>query len=117
MGGSIVLNTPESVKIRLEKDLAKLIKENIGKGPSEISVNINGSLVVCRIYGFLTKAEELIVKAGYPEKVTEFRNIYISQCVGDIEKIFENTLCRTVKRFFSSYLTDVNEACWIIILE
>jgi len=80
-------------------------------------VEINGYVVVCRIYGFLTKAEELIIKAGYPEKVTDFRNIYISQCLGEIENIFETILSRTVKRFFSSYLTDVNEACWTIFLE
>lgn len=103
-----------SVKTELEKDLAKMIKDKIGKGPDSIEVFVFPKVAVCYLQGFMTKAEELIVQAGYPEKVSEWRNIYINQSRSEIEKIFEVLLERSIGQFFSHYRPEENTACWTI---
>lgn len=104
------------IKDQLEKDLSKIIKDKIGKGPKNLEVSIFNNIVVCHMDEFMTKAEQLIVEAGHPEKVSEYRNIYINQCFSEMNAVFDKLLNKTAKEFFSSYVPKKNAACWTIFL-
>lgn len=101
----------------IERNVAKLIKENTGKGPGYTQVKIAEGIVVCYFEGYLTKAEELVIKSGHPEKIMEYRSRYVTQCIGEIEKILMETVHRKIKSFFPSWIPEKNLACWTILLD
>ncbi|ADY55840.1 Protein of unknown function DUF2294 [Syntrophobotulus glycolicus DSM 8271] len=101
----------------IERQIARLIKENIGKGPVSTEVKITEDLVVCCFEGYLTKAEELIIGSGYSEKIIEYRSRYVTQCISEIETILKEILNRKIKSFFPSWIPEKNLACWTIFLD
>jgi len=102
---------------QIARDVAKFIKEKTGKGPSTTEVKLAKDIVVCYFQGFMTKAEELIVESGHPEKVTEYRSKYVNQCISEIEEILEKILKKKLKHFFPSWIPKENLACWTIYLD
>lgn len=106
-----------SLTQQLEREFAKFTKERIGKGPSKTEVKYSDDLVVCIQYGFLTKAEEIIIDAGHAEKVIDYRREYITKCIADLEKVILLVLNRRIKYFFPSWMLEKNIACWTFILE
>lgn len=110
----LTINQKEQV---LEREIAKFAKERIGKGPSKTEVRITEGILICVQYGFLTKAEELIIQSGHWDKVIDYRRVYILQCVKDIEEIIYRVLKRRIKYFFPSWLSEENLSCWTIYLD
>lgn len=101
----------------LERSLAKLIKDNTGKGPNHTKIKMAEGIIVCYFEGCLTRAEELIIKSGHPEKVSEFRGRYVIQCIREIETIIEMIVKKKIKYFFPSWIPEWNLACWTIFLD
>lgn len=101
----------------LEREFAKFAKERIGKGPSKTEVRIHNDVLLCIQYGFLTKAEEIIIDSGYLDKVIDYRRIYITACTHDIELIIVQALNRHIKDFFPSWIIEKNMSCWTILLD
>lgn len=97
--------------------VAKFIKDKIGKGPSDVRVKICEGFVICCISGFMTKAEELIVQSGSPEKITENRSLYKKQCLSEINDIINETINKNIRYFFDSYIPENDIACWTISLD
>lgn len=108
--------TFSSKEQQLEREFAKFIKEQISKGPKKTEVKITNDIVICLTDGFLTKAEELIVKAGHWDKVMVYRSLYVTQCVEELEKITLVILNRKIKFFFPSWIPEKNLSCWTIYL-
>ena len=104
-------------KQQLEREFAKFTKDRIGKGPSKTEVKLVEGAVICIQYGFLTRAEEIIISSGQSDKVTDYRRIYITKCTNDLEKIILATLKRRIKHFFPSWILEKNVACWTFLLE
>lgn len=102
---------------QLEREFAKFTKERIGKGPSKTEVKHSDDVVVCIHYGFLTKAEEIIINAGNPGTVIDYRREYITKCIADLEKVILLVLKRRIKYFFPSWMLEKNIACWTFILD
>ncbi len=101
----------------IERCLSKLIKENTGTGPVNTKVSIFEKVVVCRFEGFLTKADEFIIKSGQPEKIIEYRSRYVTQCIDEIDKLLKEIVNKKIKYFFPSWIPEENLACWTIFLE
>jgi uncharacterized protein YbcI len=101
----------------LERSFAKLIKENTGKGPKYTEVKMVEGIIVCYFEEYLTRAEELIIKSGQPDKIIEFRSRYVTQCIGEIEIILDAIVKRKIKHFFPSWIPESNLACWTIFLD
>ncbi len=101
----------------LEREFAKFAKERIGKGPSKTEVRIQDDILLCIQYGFLTKAEEIIIDSGQLDKVIDYRRIYITACIYDIESIIVQVLNRHIKDFFPSWIIEKNMSCWTIFLD
>ncbi|MFZ5639513.1 MAG: Na-translocating system protein MpsC family protein [Bacillota bacterium] len=97
--------------------VARFIKDKIGKGPSDVKVKITENIVICGIHGFMTKAEEMIVQSGCPEKIIGHRSLYKKQCFGEIEEIFIKALDKKVNYFFDSYIPEDDMACWTVFLD
>lgn len=102
---------------QLERDIAKFIKEKTGKGPNRTEVKLTPNIIVCGFYGFMTKAEEIIVQSGHPEQVSVYRSKYVTQCINEIEEILLRILNRRIKHFFPSWIPEQNLACWTIFLD
>ncbi len=111
---ALTINQKEQL---LEREIAKFAKERIGKGPSKTEVRIAADILICVQYGFLTKAEEIIIESGHPDKVMDYRRVYIMQCVNDIEEIIYQVVNRRIKHFFPSWLVEQNLSCWTIYLD
>jgi len=101
----------------LEREFAKFAKERIGKGPSKTKVRIHDDVLLCIQYGFLTKAEEIIINSGHLDKVVDYRRIYITACIHDIDTIIEQVLNRHIKDFFPSWNIEKSMSCWTIFLD
>ncbi len=101
----------------LERSLAKLIKDNTGKGPKHTEVKMAEGIIVCYFDGYLNRAEELIIKSGHPEKIIEFRSRYVTQCISEIETILVAIVKKKIKYFFPSWIPESDLACWTIFLD
>lgn len=102
---------------QLEREFAKFAKERIGKGPCKTEVKIYDDMLLCIQYGFLTKAEEIIIDSGQLDKVIDYRRVYITKCTEDIEAIILQTINRRIKDFFPSWILEKNMSCWTIFLD
>lgn len=102
---------------QLEGEFAKFAKERIGKGPRKTEVRLHDDVLICIQYGFLTKAEELIIETGQLDKVIDYRRIYITKCHDAIEDIIFRVLNRHIKDFFPSWILEKNMSCWTIFLD
>jgi uncharacterized protein YbcI len=105
------------IEKQIANNLAKFVKEKIGKGPGDTTVKIVDGFAVCCFQNFMTKAEMLIVESGHPEKVLENRHLYKKQCLGEIETVFMHALNKRIKYFFDNYRLEENVAYWTIILD
>lgn len=104
-------------KQRLIRDIAKFVKDKIGKGPDNLEVEIGKSQIICLFKGFLTKAEELLVISGDAYHVCYTRKAYQKQCMIELESIVEVNLNRKIKWFFDCYTPEKDLACWTIFLD
>lgn len=105
-----------SCEQQIERVVAKFIKEKTGKGPDTTVVRLTPDVLICYYGGFMTKAEELIVESGNPEKISEYRRKYIVQCVVELEQVLKPILQRKITHFFPSWIPEQNLACWTIFL-
>ena len=102
---------------RLTRDISKFIKDKVGKGPDSLEIDLNKNQAICFFKGFLSKAEELLVKAGDENHVCYARRMFKKHCSDELDAIFVNNINRKIKYFFDSYLPDQDVACWIIFFE
>lgn len=52
----------------ISQGVARLEQEYMGRGPKDIQTHLIGDMVVVRLYGVLTAAEQQLVKTHLPEK-------------------------------------------------
>ncbi len=109
-------NTIDLVAQQLARELARFSKDNYGKGPNNVKVEINNGIVLCFFEGFMTKAEEKVAQS-YPENIGKNRFIYINHSVDELNEIFLKYLQRKIKHLFPSYLPQQQLACWTVILD
>lgn len=107
----------ELAKQRLTRDIAKFIKDKVGKGPDNLEVEISKNHAICLFKGFLSKAEELLVKAGDGNHICYTRRMFKKHCFNELDAIFETNLNRKIKYFFDSYVPEKDVACWTIFFE
>lgn len=111
------VNSLSFVKQNLAKDLAKFSKSKNGKGPNSTSVEVVDDVLLCIFEGFMTRAEEIIVKSGSPENVFINRVIYVNESKDELEEIIEKHLHRRIKYLFPGYIPQKQIACWTIFLD
>lgn len=113
-----ITSTPlEMAKQRLTRDISKFVKDKVGKGPDSLEINISKHQAICLFRGFLSKAEQMLLKSGDENYICYTRKVFKKHCFNELESIFKINLNRNIKYFFDSYVPEQDMACWTIFFE
>ena len=64
----IVVKTQGEIEAAISQGIARFEQEYMGRGPKDIQTHLFGDLLVVRLHGVLTAAEQQLVKTLQPEK-------------------------------------------------
>jgi uncharacterized protein YbcI len=67
-GNEVAMNTQGEIEAGISDGIARFEQEYMGRGPKDIQTHLLGDLLVVRLHGVLTAAEQHLVKALAAEK-------------------------------------------------
>ena len=62
------MKTQGEIEATISKGIARFEQEYMGRGPKDVQTHLLGDLLVVRLHGVLTAAEQQLVKTLHPEK-------------------------------------------------
>jgi uncharacterized protein YbcI len=64
----IAMKSQGEIEAAISQGISRFEQEYMGRGPKDIQTHLIGDLLVVRLYGVLTAAEQQLVKTLHPEK-------------------------------------------------
>lgn len=68
------MKTQGEIEAAISEGIARFEQEHMGRGPNDIHTHVIGDLVIVRLRGVLTAAEQQLVKRRRPRKGETFSN-------------------------------------------
>lgn len=85
------ISKSKDLEMRIESEIAKLIKSTSGKGPEKVKAFIHANLAEIVISGSRTQFEHTLLSSESNYRIGDYiRDIYYQQIRSDIEKVFRS---------------------------
>lgn len=86
----LVMKTRGEIEAAISQGIARFEQEYMGRGPKDIQTYLLGDLVVVRLHGVLTAAEQQLVKTVQPEKGRDLLKQVRTQLIELARPLMEN---------------------------
>ncbi len=89
------MKTQGEIEAAISQGIARFEQEYMGRGPKDIQTHLIGDLLVVRLYGVLTAAEQHLVKTLHPEQGRDLLKQVRTQLIELARPVMESMVLAT----------------------
>ena len=89
------MKTQGEIEAAISQGIARFEQEYMGRGPKDIQTHLIGDLLVVRLFGVLTAAEQHLVKTLHPEKGRDLLKQVRTQLIELARPVMESMVLAT----------------------
>ena len=89
------MKTQGEIEAAISQGIARFEQEYMGRGPKDIQTHLIGDLLVVRLYGVLTAAEQHLVRTLHPEKGRDLLKQVRTQLIELARPVMESMVLAT----------------------
>ena len=89
------MKTQGEIEAAISQGIARFEQEYMGRGPKDIQTHLIGDLLVVRLFGVLTAAEQHLVKSLHPEKGRDLLKQVRTQLIELARPVMESMVLAT----------------------
>src|ERR1700723_2318600 len=87
--GEVIVKTQGEIEAAVCEGISRFEQEYMGRGPKDVHTHLIGDLIVVRLHGVLTAAEQQLVKSLSPEKGRDLLKQVRTQLIETARPILE----------------------------
>jgi len=108
--------TKGQIEAEVSKAVVKFEREYMGRGPADIKSYVVRDMVIVRLFGVLTPAEQHLVRAGNVELLKEVRAKLLEGCREWLEQSVQEITGLSVTSMHSDLSTKTGERIIVFVL-